>query len=96
MKTPIWPFAVNMAFWIIIALCIVLLTGCQTAAQALDGAHAIRGEIAKKELEIHVRGVCGANFNVIRAKYGKDDQSWNAILAICESGKNSTQRKVDE
>ena len=87
---PVWPF--NMILWAGVALCLFVLTGCQTASVTLDGAQALRGEIAKKELEVHIDGVCGSNFDVIRDKFGKSDQEWTAILTICGSNTNSTGR----
>jgi len=68
------------------------LSGCQTASVTVDSAQAIRGQIAKKELEIHVNGLCGSNFKAIRDRFGKSDQQWNSILTICESGQNSVKR----
>lgn len=76
-------------------LLLLFLTGCQTAqvaSTALDTAGAIRNEVAKKETEVNLQRLCASNFNVIRDKFGKTDQEWNAILVICESANNSVLR----
>jgi len=71
-----------------------MLSGCQTASVAVDKASAIRQGVAKKEAETHRRGLCAANFDVIRQMFGKNEQDWNAILTICESGQNSVLREA--
>lgn len=70
-----------------------LVSGCQTAGAAIDAAGGIRHNIAKKETELAVKGLCGSNFDVIRDMFGKNDQDWNAILTICESNQNSVRRE---
>jgi len=88
-----WPTFLNITIACIALLIIISLSGCQTASVAVDSAQAIRGQIAKKELEIHVNGLCGSNFDVIRDKYGKSDKEWRAILIICGSDSNSLVRE---
>lgn len=70
----------------------ILITGCQTAGATLDAAGDIRGKVAEKELETHIRGVCSGNFDKVRERFGKNDQDWNSILTMCESGQNATDR----
>jgi len=92
-KESIAPMMLSIAFWIIVLSVVVTMSGCQTASVALDGAQAIRDGIAKKETEVHVRGLCSSNFDIIRDKFGKDDKSWRAILVLCGSGSNSLDRE---
>jgi len=87
-----WPVFLNITIVCTTVFIIISLSGCQTASFAVDSAQAIRGQIAKKELEIHVNGLCGSNFKAIRDRFGKSDQQWNSILTICESGQNSVKR----
>lgn len=71
------------------------ITGCQTAGATLDAVGNVRHNIAEKETETHIKGLCSGNFNVIRERFGKNDEEWQAILNICESGQNSTSRTVE-
>lgn len=91
-KESVIPNFIAMLFWCIVIAGGITLTGCQTASNALGAAGALRDSAARTETDAHVRGLCSSNFNVIREKFGKNDQDWNAILNICESGQNSTDR----
>jgi len=77
---------------VFLLVAVISLAGCKTAA-VIDTASSIRGKIAEKELEAHVRGACSGNFDEVLKRFGKSSNEWNAILTICGIGQNKLDIK---